>query len=127
MNPVMMQPAECNSVIRVIPLPWIGIPRYNVMSFDSFRASAEPAGEPVPLAHLVRPGGTAVLFDPVLVDVFLMRYGDESPAILALTPVLDAVIAADNVCVADLIASAYRAAFVLPNVSAVGDILRSAH
>ena len=73
MNPVMMQPAECNSIFRVVSLTDVRIPRDNMMGFDAFSASAEPAGEPVTLPDLIGPCSAAVLLDPVLVKILFMR------------------------------------------------------
>ena len=122
MDAVMMQPAECDTVFRVVSLSYISVPRYNVMRFDSFRTSAEPAGESVPLTHFVRPCGAAVLFDPVLVDVFFMWYRLPSFTIMTFDPVLDAAVATYNIRVDDIPAPAIWAFIIFPDISTVSDV-----
>lgn len=48
----MMQPAECNAIIRVKPLTGISVPRDDVMGFDIVSASAQPALEFVAFTDL---------------------------------------------------------------------------
>ena len=53
MDPVMMQPAECDSILRIEALPRISVPRDNVMRFYAFRTAAKATGETVALADFV--------------------------------------------------------------------------